>query len=150
MDGKSPSDCLAKSPWYKQITHLPTQGLYQTPFNIKMFSQGKERQRSVSATNFGYSRQVWGLCYPNSYLLSCWNGLGWTEVGHLELLCEFRQNHCRFYLQGVTERYTGHLAPWKIQGEALPLQTPTDTGWWGVDVGQSAGSWEQRWGKRAQ
>ena len=51
------------------------------------------------------------------------------------------------------ESLRGIQAIWllgKHKREALPLQTPTDTGWWGVDVGQSAGSWEQRGGKRAQ
>ena len=118
-----------------------------------MFHQGKERQRYVSATdiptNFGYSRQVWGLCYP---LLptSCWNGLGWTEVGHLELPCEFRQNHCRFYLQGVTELYIVHLAPWKIQGGSSPTSDTNGHCLVGCWHGAMGWSWEQRRGKRAQ
>lgn len=51
------------------------------------------------------------------------------------------------------ETLNGICAIWllgKYKGEALPLQTPTDTVWWGVDVGQWAGSWEQRRGNRAQ
>lgn len=63
---------IATSPWCKQITHLPTQGLCQIPFNIKVLDQGKDIQTLVSELTFHQILVTasWCscICYPNSFL----------------------------------------------------------------------------------
>lgn len=77
---------IARSPSWRQIIHLPTRGLCQILFNIKMLDQGKDIQMPVLAADIppnllGYSQQVLMHLLPKLFSSSCSvqsTGLDWS------------------------------------------------------------------------
>lgn len=110
--------CIARSPWCKQITQLPTQRLCQIPFNIKVLDQGRDIQMSVSAAdippNLGYSQLVFMHLLPKLFSSSC------QSVWTIGKLCPFRHLQQTSLTSGL---YCVEVRQWSGRWERLERGT---------------------------